>query len=67
MADVWLVEGDTLTARLSDRSGGELVFPVGLKHAVITGTLEWSGPVSQVQLESVRKVFTLLSGLCVGS
>jgi hypothetical protein len=52
MADVWLVEGDRLIARVSDRSGGELVFPVGLKHAVITGTLEWTGAGSQVQLKA---------------
>jgi hypothetical protein len=49
---LWRVDGDRLLCELFDGYDEELKFPLGIKHGIVRGTLEWSGNAKWVTVEA---------------
>jgi hypothetical protein len=46
----WRHDGDKLVCELPAQGRTALTFPVGLRHAVVSGTLEWTEGISSAQI-----------------
>jgi hypothetical protein len=49
---LWRGEREGLVCTLPAGASTEVLFPLGIRHGVISGTLEWSGAVSYVEIKA---------------